>query len=65
MATEKKTLSAEDKKVIADALRLQQKSFERAARASTIGAVKDALSAQAVKCQSLANHVEYGQLDLG
>ena len=67
MATGKdvKVLTAEDKKVIGNALRLYQKSMERAGRAAANGTIKTEFERLAQNAQSLANHVEYGQIDLG
>lgn len=60
-----KVLSGDDKKVIANALRLYQKSMERAARAAANAAIKAEFERLAQNAQSLANHVEYGQIDMG
>ena len=64
-AKDVKVLSADDKKVIGNALRLYQKSMERAGRAAANDTIKAEFERLAQNAQSLANHVEYGQIDLG
>lgn len=60
-----KVLTDDEKKVIASALRVQQKSHLRASNGAANPVIADEFKRLAVQCQSLANHFEYGQVDLG